>query len=80
MTNSKYKEWNKSRNVEKIEVKCECGASFVNGLVYDPFMGAGTTGVVAKRLKRNYIGTELNSEYIKIAEKRIKDTNDKYLF
>lgn len=42
-----------------------------NGIVLDPFMGAGTTALVAKKLNRNYIGFELNPEYIKIAEKRI---------
>ena len=41
------------------------------GIVLDPFFGAGTTGVVAKKLGRNYLGIELNPEYIKIAEKRI---------
>jgi DNA modification methylase len=41
------------------------------GLVLDPFMGSGTVAVVAKKLGRNYIGIELNKEYIKIAEKRI---------
>lgn len=41
------------------------------GLVLDPFMGAGTTGLVAKRLNRNYVGFELSAEYIKIAEARI---------
>lgn len=41
------------------------------GLVLDPFMGAGTTAVVAKRLERNYLGIELNGEYIKIADNRI---------
>jgi DNA modification methylase len=41
------------------------------GIVLDPFMGAGTTGLVAKRNNRNYIGIELNTEYIKIAEQRI---------
>ena len=41
------------------------------GIVLDPFMGSGTTAIVAKRNNRNYIGFELNSEYIKIAEKRI---------
>ena len=45
-----------------------------NGLVLDPFFGSGTVGVVAKRLNRNYIGIELNSNYIQIAEKRINDT------
>ena len=42
------------------------------GVVLDPFFGAGTTGVVAKKLGRKYIGIELNKEYIKIAEARIK--------
>lgn len=41
------------------------------GVILDPFFWAGTTWVVAKRLGRNYIGIELNPEYIKIAEKRI---------
>lgn len=42
-----------------------------NGLVMDIFFGSGTTGVVAKKLNRNYLGIELNPEYIKIAEKRL---------
>lgn len=44
-----------------------------NGIVLDIFMGSGTTGVVAKSLNRNYIGIELNEEYIKIAEERIRN-------
>jgi len=43
------------------------------GIVLDPFFGAGTTGVVAKKLGRDYIGIELNPEYIKIAEKRLQE-------
>lgn len=43
-----------------------------NGIVLDPFMGAGTTGVVALKLNRSYIGIELNPEYIELAEKRIE--------
>ncbi len=42
-----------------------------NGIVLDPFMGAGTTAVVARKLNRNYIGFELNEQYIKIANERI---------
>jgi len=38
--------------------------------VLDPFFGSGTTGWVAQRLGRQWIGIELNAEYIKIAEKR----------
>jgi site-specific DNA-methyltransferase (adenine-specific) len=42
-----------------------------NGIVLDPFMGSGTTALVAKKLNRNYLGIELNPEYIEIAERRI---------
>ena len=42
-------------------------------LVLDPFMGSGTTAVVAKKLGRNYVGYELEEEYIKIAERRLSD-------
>ena len=41
-------------------------------LVYDPFMGSGTTAVACKKLKRNYIGSEISPEYIKIAENRLR--------
>lgn len=40
-------------------------------VVLDPFFGSGTTGAVAKRLQRNWIGLEREKEYIKIAKKRI---------
>lgn len=42
-----------------------------NGIVLDPFLGSGTTAMVAKHLGRNYIGIEINPEYVKIAEERI---------
>jgi DNA modification methylase len=46
----------------------------IGGLVLDPFMGSGTTGMVALQNQRNFIGFELNSEYIKIAEEyRLRD-------
>ncbi|MEZ5303130.1 MAG: site-specific DNA-methyltransferase [Verrucomicrobiales bacterium] len=40
--------------------------------VLDPFMGSGTTGVVAKRLGRPFVGIELNPEYLRIARKRLR--------
>jgi len=40
-------------------------------VVLDPFFGSGTTGAVAKRLHRNWIGLERENEYIKVAQKRI---------
>jgi DNA modification methylase len=42
------------------------------GIILDPFMGAGTTGMVAKRHNRNYVGIELNPDYVQIAENRIE--------
>jgi modification methylase len=43
-------------------------------LVLDPFFGTGTTGVVAKRLGRRYIGLERDKAYVSVAEKRLKAT------
>ena len=48
--------------------------------VLDCFMGSGTTGVACVRLNRNFIGMEINSEYYKIAELRIKAENQPKLF
>lgn len=45
-------------------------------VVYDPFMGTGTTAVVAKRLKRKFIGSEISQKYIDIAEERLKNSED----
>lgn len=42
-----------------------------NGLIYDPFMGTGSTAIAALRRNRNFIGSEMSVEYIKIAEKKI---------
>jgi site-specific DNA-methyltransferase (adenine-specific) len=50
--------------------------SNMNDTVMDPFMGSGTSGVVAKRHKRNFIGIELNEDYFKAASKRIEEAVD----
>lgn len=42
-------------------------------LVLDPFLGSGTTAVIAKKLGRNWIGIEKNKEYMKMAQKRISN-------
>lgn len=48
-----------------------------NGVVLDPFNGAGTTGVVAQQHKRSFLGVELNSEYCRVAVERwTKNAND----
>lgn len=52
---------------------CVLAGCSEGGIILDPFMGAGTTGIVAKRNNRNYVGIELNPSYIQIAEKRINN-------
>lgn len=42
-------------------------------LILDPFNGSGTTGVVAAKLKRKYIGIDNNKDYLEITKKRIED-------
>ena len=46
-------------------------------LVLDPFLGSGTTAVIAEQLKRNWIGIEINKKYVEFAKKRIKDYKNK---
>jgi site-specific DNA-methyltransferase (adenine-specific) len=48
-------------------------------IVLDPFLGSGTTAVVAQKLKRNYIGIEIHSEYVNYAEKRIKENVNNHI-
>jgi DNA modification methylase len=51
---------------------CVIAGSPEEGIILDPFFGSGTTGLVAMKNKRKYIGCELNSDYISIAEERLK--------
>lgn len=55
----------------KLIVDCIKAGCPENGIVLDPFMGAGTTALVARKLNRNYVGFELNPEYIEMAHKRL---------
>ena len=55
---------------------CSCGAATHPGIVYDPFMGSGTTGLVAQRLGRHYIGTDINREYVELARRRVQYRGD----
>jgi DNA modification methylase len=51
---------------------CECASEIMPSVIFDPFMGTGTTAVVARKLNRNFIGCEVNPEYIDIAEKKLR--------
>jgi site-specific DNA-methyltransferase (adenine-specific)/modification methylase len=49
-----------------------------NDIVFDPFMGSGTTGVACMQTNRNFIGIERDSKYFDIAYKRINDASQKF--
>jgi tRNA/tmRNA/rRNA uracil-C5-methylase (TrmA/RlmC/RlmD family) len=53
---------------------CQCSATPRPGIVLDPFFGSGTVGQVAIKNKRDWLGVELNPEYIKLAKERIRRT------
>lgn len=57
---------------EDLIVPCIKAGCPEGGVVLDPFMGAATTALVARKLNRNYRGFELNPDYITIAENRLK--------
>lgn len=61
---------------EKLIERIILAATNEGDIVLDPFMGSGTTAVVAKKLGRNYIGYEIENEYIKIAEERLNRIDD----
>ena len=56
---------------EELIVPCVLAGAPEGGIVIDPFFGAGTTGVVALKHGRKYIGCELNPEYIEVAQNRL---------
>ena len=56
---------------EKLIEPCVLAGSEKGGIVLDPFFGSGTTGVVAKKHGREYIGIDINPKYCALAEKRI---------
>ena len=61
------------------EVNCDCQAEFRKGVVFDPFLGSGTTAVESIYQDKEWLGSEINMEYAKIAQRRIsqalKDKN-----
>jgi site-specific DNA-methyltransferase (adenine-specific) len=57
---------------EKLLAKIILASTNENDLVLDPFLGSGTTSVVAKKLKRNYVGIELEEKFACLAEKRLR--------
>jgi len=60
---------------EELVKTCMLAGSKEGDLVLDPFVGSGTTGSVANKLKRNFIGIDLNPDYCIMAQERIKKEN-----
>lgn len=58
---------------EKLVETCLLAATKEGDTVLDPFFGSGTTGVVALKHNRNYIGIELVEDYVKLATERLKN-------
>jgi site-specific DNA-methyltransferase (adenine-specific) len=58
---------------EKLIAKLILASCPENGVVFDPFLGSGTTSVVAKKLNRRYVGVDMNEEYCIWAEKRLEN-------
>lgn len=75
--------WSMSENTEhptqkseKLIAKLILASSNENDIVLDPFMGSGTTCIVAKKLNRRYIGIEIDLDYCCIAEKRLETADN----
>ena len=62
--------WNTLRQTGDLE-RCACNAPTVKGVVLDPFFGAGTVGLVAEVLGRDWIGIEISPEYRDLASNRL---------
>ena len=73
-------EYNEHKTVKPLAI-CEylikLSAFSKNAVVLDPFVGSGTTAVAAKKLGKNYIGIDANEKYVKIAERRIKELDER---
>lgn len=83
-TQDKKEGYRPSENLTKIVktigwTDCGCKAGWRPGIALDPFGGAGTVGVVAKKLGRSYIIIDLKPEYCQMAEKRIANTMGRLL-
>ncbi|MGD0082035.1 MAG: site-specific DNA-methyltransferase [Acidimicrobiales bacterium] len=59
------------RTEHRLQPSCRCKGAWRPGLVLDPFMGSGTTAIVAERLGRDWLGIELKPDYVEMAMERI---------
>jgi DNA modification methylase len=60
---------------QKLVLQCLICGCPEGGIVLDPFMGSGTTAIVARKNNRHFIGCELNPEYVKMARRRLDEVS-----
>ena len=73
VTNKPYKDAHFAVYPPDLIEPCIKAGSEVGDIVLDPFMGSGTTAMVAKALGRDYIGCELHEDYGNLIQKRVQD-------
>ena len=73
-----YKEAHFATFPEKLIEPCVLAGSKEGGIVLDPFLGSGTTAVVAKKHNRGFIGIELNPEYVEMVKRRLEGMNEPF--
>ena len=78
LRNSDGKKAHSTQKPEELLKRVILSSTKQGDIVLDPFFGTGTTGAVAKKLKRNFIGIEKDPEYAALAEKRIAGINEFY--
>ena len=64
---------NPTQKSEKLIAKLILASSCEGDVVFDPFLGSGTTSVVAKKLQRHYLGVEIEPQYCAWAERRLEE-------
>jgi site-specific DNA-methyltransferase (adenine-specific) len=69
---SKFREAHFAVFPEKLVENCVLAGSPLGGLVLDPFLGSGTTALVAKKLGRNYLGIDCSPDYCQMAKRRLE--------
>jgi DNA modification methylase len=60
---------------QKLVLRCLLCGCPENGIVLDPFMGSGTTAIVARKNGRHFVGCELKHEYVEMARRRLSEVN-----
>jgi DNA modification methylase len=79
MPTSPFKEAHFATFPPKLIEPCILAGCPEGGIVLDPFFGAGTTGVVCRTLNRNFVGIDLNTEYLHMARTRIERAQPRLL-